>query len=269
MCGRYVTITKVQEIEKRFGVTATEPAAVQVRANVAPGQKAAVITDDAPDQLRFYHFGFTPSWASKRMYVINARSEGDHNLHNHRDYHGAMGIIQKPMFRSSIRKKRCLVVADAFIEGPQKEKLNKPYCVYPTNGERPFAFAGIWDEWVNKSTGEVINSFAIITTQANELMHRIGHHRSPVVLQAEEESIWLDQQADLQDITALLRPFPDDQFNAYPISPRIKSPQVDSLELLRPVGERVFPEYAYSLHQDLKLEGMGASTGRQRRLFED
>ncbi len=269
MCGRYVTITKVKEIEKRFDVTADDPSAFQASANVSPGQKAAVVTNAAPDQLQFFQFGFTPSWAKKQMYVINARSEGDQNPNNDRQYTGGMGIIQKPMFRSSIRSRRCLVVADAFIEGPEKEKLNKPHCVYPRYGDRPFAFAGIWDEWVNQATGEIIKSFAIITTQANDVLERIGHHRSPVILNQEDEQLWLDSKAELPDITSLLRPVADDFLNAYPIGVEIKSPRAHALGLLKPIGERIFPEHTYALHQDLKLEGMGASTGRQRRLFED
>ena len=77
-------------------------------------------------------------------------------------YRGAMGILQKPMFRQSIRTRRCLVVADAFIEGPQREKLAKPYVVYARDGQRPFALAGIWDEWTDTGSGEIIRSFAII-----------------------------------------------------------------------------------------------------------
>ena len=73
-------------------------------------------------------FGFTPSWAKKQFYMINARSEGDHNADNHPGYRGAMGILQKPMFRQSIRTRRCLVIADAFIEGPQTRKARQTLC---------------------------------------------------------------------------------------------------------------------------------------------
>ncbi len=214
-------------------------------------------------------FGFTPSWAKKKMYVINARSEGDHNKEDDVNYHGAKGIISKPMFRSSIRSKRCLVIADAFIEGPKVGKLSKPYCVHIRNGERPFAFAGIWDEWVDKSSGEVFKSFAIITTQANSLTQKIGHHRSPIILNQEDEALWLDSAAELSDVTSLLHPMSGDRMNAYPISADIKSPKNDSLHLLQPIGERVFKEYDYELYSSLNLEGMGAAPSRQRRLFED
>lgn len=264
MCGRYVTVTKIKEVEKRFNVKAEQPKLFSPNTNISHGQKAPVITNEEPDKLQFFQFGFTPFWAKKNMYVINARSEGDHNKENDPNYTGGMGILKKPMFRTSIRKKRCLIVADAFIEGPQKEKLSKPYCVYMVNKESPFAMAGIWDEWVNKESGEIIHSFAIITTVANELMQKIGHHRSPVILSPEKESIWLDDDAELGDVTELLRPYPSEKMNAYPISPEIKNPRANGLDLLEPIGKPVLTEKDYIIYQDLQLFGMGESRARMR-----
>lgn len=72
-------------------------------------------------------FGFTPSWGEKKHFAINARAEGDRNKANDPNYNGGFGILQKPFYKSSIRHKRCLVIADAFIEGPKREKLKKPF----------------------------------------------------------------------------------------------------------------------------------------------
>ena len=210
-------------------------------------------------------FGFTPAWAKKQFYMINARSEGDHNADNDPGYRGAMGILQKPMFRQSIRTRRCLVVADAFIEGPQREKLAKPYVVYARDGQRPFALAGIWDEWTDTATGELVRSFAIITTTACDALQAIGHHRSPVLLDPADEHKWIDPITPLGDVTALLRPIPDGTLNAYPIDPGIKNPRLNGTTLLQPTGERIFPEYDYELHQSLEMFGMGESRARKLR----
>ena len=259
MCGRYVTISSVQSIEKRFQVEATSDVLNRLRpnANVSHGEYAPVITSDAPGTLQLQQFGFTPRWAKKQFYMINARSEGDHNSENDPRYTGAMGILQKPMFRQSIRDRRCLIVADAIIEGPRQEKLTKPYLIYARNGLRPFAMAGIWDEWTNPSTGEITQSFAILTTVSNRLMERIGHHRSPVILHEEAEQNWINPAAPLQDITALLRPYPERFLNAYPISPAIRDPRTNDSDLLQPIGQRVHPEHLYSIHQDLEMFGTG------------
>ena len=270
MCGRYVTVSSVQAIEKRFNVQSTPEvtAAWRPNANVSHGEQAPVIASDAPQALQMQQFGFTPRWAKTQFYMINARSEGDHNKEDDPRYTGAMGIILKPMFRQSIRDRRCLILADAVIEGPKQQKLTKPYLVYPRNGVRPFAMAGIWDEWADPKTGEIIRSFAILTTVANTLLQTIGHHRSPVVLQEEHEHAWLDLSTPLADITAMLGPFPSNAFNAYPISPEIRDPRINGSDLLQPIGQRIHVEYEFMLHQELELFGMRESRARNRRSGE-
>ncbi|NVK28742.1 MAG: SOS response-associated peptidase [Flavobacteriia bacterium] len=263
MCGRYVTVSKVKAVEKRFNAEVATPDLWHINTNVGPGSKAPVIANESPNSIQHFQFGFTPQWAKKPMYVFNARSEGDHNKDNNPSYTGAKGILQKPMFRKSIRDKRCLVLADAFIEGPEKEKLSKPYVVY-LKERRPFAFAGVWDEWVNTDTGEILRSFAILTTVANPLMQKIGHHRSPVILEPDQESDWLSNDLPIQDVTAMLEPYDAKRMNAYPIDPAIKNPRAQGIELLKPTGERVFKEYDYEIYEELRLEGMGETRARQR-----
>lgn len=270
MCGRYVTVSSIQAIEKRFNVQSTPEvtAAWRPNANVSHGEQAPVIASDAPQTLQMQQFGFTPRWAKKQFYMINARSEGDHNKEDDPRYTGAMGIIQKPMFRQSIRDRRCLILADAVIEGPKQEKLTKPYLVYPRNGVRPFAMAGIWDEWADPKTGELIRSFAILTTVANTLLQTIGHHRSPVLLPEENEQAWLDLSTPLADITAMLGPFPSNAFNAYPISPEIRDPRVNGSDLLQPIDQRIHVEHEFMLHEEIELFGMGESRTRNSRSGE-
>lgn len=257
MCGRYVTVSTVQTIEKRFGVRANDPSKHLPNTNVSPGELAPVIASNKPGELQHFTFGLTPSWAKKTMYLINARSEGDHNKENDPGYTGARGIITKPSFRKAIRSQRCLVIADAFIEGPEKEKLNKPYCVYLRNKERPFAMAGIWDEWSHPETGEIVHSFSIVTTVANSVLQAIGHHRSPVILTRENERDWLNPELPLADVTAMLNPFDAEKMNAYPIGAEIKNVRNKGLSLLDPIGERIFPEADIHLKQETRLQGMG------------
>ncbi len=251
-------VQKLELIEKRFNVTAPEGSVWEPAYNISPGQIAPVITSDNPRELQFYHFGLTPFWSKKAMYLINARAEGDHNKEDDPQYKGAKGIITKPSFRKPIRSQRCLVIADAFIEGTIKEKLSKPFVVYLKDHVRPFAIAGIWDEWANKETGEISRGFSIITTTANELLQKLPHHRSPVILDQRAEKKWLDNSLPLADVTKLLRPYPANLMNAYPIGPAIKNPRARGQDLLRPVGERVVPEYDSRTSKDIALQGMGS-----------
>lgn len=261
MCGRYVLVTKISEIEARFGVEASFPFGPAY--NIGPGAMAPVISDDNPKELQLMQFGLTPFWAKKRMYFFNARAEGDHNPENDPRYSGAKGIIKKSAFRKSIRERRCLVIADAFIEGTTEEKLDKPYAVYLPKAGRPFAFAGIWDEWVDTDSGEVVRSFALITAPATPLLQKLPHHRSPVILRADQERKWLDKRTPLADVTAMLSPF-GGEMNAYPISAEIKNPRNQGAHLLKPVGPPVFPDKSLKVEGGVSLQGMGFTRARAR-----
>ena len=93
MCGRYILVQKLELIEKRFNVTAPEGVEWKPAYNIAPGQVAPVITSDNPKELQLFHFGMTPFWAKKPMYMINARAEGDHNKEDNPNYQNGSGRI--------------------------------------------------------------------------------------------------------------------------------------------------------------------------------
>lgn len=257
MCGRYVLVQKVESIEKRFNVKAPIGYLWEPSFNISPGQLAPVITSDHPNHLDLLQFGMTPFWAKKSMYLINARAEGDRNKENNPQYSGSRDIINKPAYRKPIRSQRCLVLADAFIEGTTKEKLSNPFLVYLRNQERPFAFAGIFDEWINPINGNVVRSFSIITTTSNELMQKIPHHRMPVILEKRNEQRWLNKNTPLSDITRMLQPYSSQLMNAYPISSEVKNPQNNFKSLINPLGERIDLEVNLQQNEEIHLYGMG------------
>lgn len=257
MCGRYVQVSKLEVVEKRFNVIAETPELFTPNFNIGAGSNALVITCEEPRKLQWFQFGYSPPWAKKQMYLLNARAEGDANKTNDTKYSGGMGIIQKPAFQEAIRYKRCLVIADCFYEGSFEEGLNKPYIVY-VRERKPFAFAGLYSTWVHKESGEVKNTFAIITTWPNELMQKIGHHRCPVILPQSAESVWLKKDAPLSYITPLLHPPPAKYINAYPVSTAVKNLKNNSKELVQPLGERIYPETELLIRQETVLQGMGS-----------
>lgn len=263
MCGRYTTVSTVARVEERFRVQVPVEQVWEPNANVSAGAAAPVIADENPGAVQLMQFGFTPRWAKKQFYTLNARSEGDSNPDDDPRYAGAMGILRKPMFRQSIRDRRCIVIADAFIEGPKDLKLSRPFLVFPRDGQ-PLALAGIWDEWAHPETGECIRSFAVLTTVANPTLQAIGHHRSPVVLDPDDERVWIDREAPIAEVTALMRPCPTGRLNAHPIDPAIRDPRANGSELLRPTGELVHPEHRYILHEHLQMFGMGEGRARNR-----
>lgn len=234
MCGRYSEVTVAEKLEKNFRAKFSQLDLFKPNPNISVGDYAPVITNDKPNEIQMFQFGLTPHWASKRTYFFNARAEGDHNKENDPNYRGAKGIITKPAFMNSIRSKRCLVLADGFIEGPEGEGLSRPFIIY-LKERKPFAMAGIWSEWTDKETGEIVKSFAIITTTANELLQEIRHHRSPVILNTNDYQKWL-RETNLASITSLLYPYPAELLSAHPISPSIKDPKEKNIDVLKPIG---------------------------------
>ncbi len=259
MCGRYVLVQKTEVLEKRFNIKVPDTLELAPNYNISIGTMAPVIASDKPNELQLFQFGLTPFWAKKRTYFFNARAEGDRNKEDDPNYSGGKDILTKPAFRKPIRSQRCLIPCDCFIEGTTKEGLNKPFVIY-LRDRRPFSLAGIWDQWTDEETGEVVKSFAIVTTVANSLLQMLPHHRSPVILRESEEKTWLKSD-NLHKITDLLKPYPAELMNAHPISPEIKSPKTNGKELINPVGQRLLSELDYNVTTHSRLQGVG--TGKK------
>lgn len=141
-----------------------------------------VITNKLPNQVQFFNWGLIPSWAKDRDIqnsTLNARAET---------------LQEKPSFKNSLQN-RCLVFADGFYEWQwldAKGKQKQPYLITLEN-EMPFAFAGIWNEWMNPSNGEMLKTYAILTVTADPFMSRIHNSklRMPWILSEAEEKIYL------------------------------------------------------------------------------
>jgi putative SOS response-associated peptidase YedK len=218
MCGRFSLTKEELEIEKRFNAKFYSNDLVK-RYNVAPSQLALVMTDEKPHELQHYKWGLIPSWAKEASIgykMINAKSET---------------IFQKPSFRNLIKNKRCLVIADGFYEWkPLTLKHKQPYRI-GLKGDDLFAFAGLWDSWTDKASGEIINSFTIITTNANEVVSPI-HDRMPVILEVEDEQKWISRNISHDEIVKMLTSYPKEKMKAYPVSEKVNSPKNDSEELI-------------------------------------
>ncbi len=268
MCGRASVITPAALLEKRFNAAFAKAELLSENVNISAGNSIPVITMEAPNHIQMFTLGYTPHWAHKQTFMINARAEGSNNPDNDPSYKGPAGIFQKPMFRHAIKSQRCLILVDGFIEGPKIEKLNKPYLVYPNKDRGPFALAGIYDVWEHPLTGEQHHTVAIVTTAANRLTKHIGHHRAPVVLTKKQEEQWLDKDLCIASLSKIMTPFDDKGFNAYPISQKIKNPDQNGLELLKPIGDKLYKDYDRCLYERLKYVEEDTFNIREERLVE-
>jgi putative SOS response-associated peptidase YedK len=229
MCTRY-SLTKNKEfLSKRFGVPA--PESWKVRYNVGPGQSMPVITNRRSDEISFFRWGFIPNWSldeTTGQNLINAKGET---------------ILSKAPFKQAIKSQRCLILADGYFEWKKLGRAKIPYRITLSNDEI-FAFAGIWDYWEN-SSGEIINSFSIITTVANKLVSDIND-RMPVILTQENEKKWLSDKLSEQDITALLIPFDSEKMSYYQAHKVVNSAEYDYPECIQ-VAPKIYPGESFSL----------------------
>ncbi|MEK7287346.1 MAG: SOS response-associated peptidase [Elusimicrobiota bacterium] len=223
MSGRYSQSASFEVLRNRFGLDLAS-LDIRPRYNIAPGQVVPLAVAGKSRYLKAMRWGLIPSWVKDFSF-----GEGSFNVR-------AETLMEKTSFKSSFQKRRCLVLADGFyewrvIEGGRKKIPMR----IALKSREPFAMAGIWDIWEHPSRGPM-ESFAIVTTQANDFMRPI-HERMPVILRPQDEAKWLDPR--LKDICALvplLTPAPSGPFEVYEVSSLINSPVNDSPECFNPAS---------------------------------
>ena len=224
MCGRFTLTIDPAHLQEAFP-WAVIPDDLSPRFNIAPSQPVAVIPNTGDNGLAMYKWGLIPSWSKDPSIgdrMINARAET---------------LAEKPSFRNAYRRRRCLILADGFYEWKQNPGIKSKQPIYiRLINDQPFAFAGLWELW-NSPDGSEIHSCTIITTQPNSLIQSI-HNRMPVILFPHAYQQWITP-SDLpaNELNGLLIPYPADEMIAYPVSKMVNSPQFESPDLIKPVGE--------------------------------
>ncbi len=222
MCGRFTLRTPASVVAAQFGLFETPSFAP--RFNIAPTQPVLAVRcaperSDCLRELALLRWGLVPSWAGDLSIgnrLINARAES---------------VAEKPAFRAALRRRRCLVVADGFYEWQKSAKKKQPYFIHMRD-DGPFAFAGLWESWEGPDHS-AIESCTLLTTEANALVEPI-HDRMPVILGAKDYGRWLDPAIQKPDeLALLLRPYAQEEMEAYPVSSHVNSPANEDPECIR------------------------------------
>jgi len=199
------------------------PDGYRARYNISPGQAIGVVTNEAPKQLDFLTWGLIPSWSKgvkMTKFLVNARAES---------------VSTRLSFKSSFRRRRCLVFADGYYEWVKEKGRREKIPFYVQLRSRAiFAFAGIWDSWLSID-GSEIKSCCIITTDPNELVGEI-HHRMGVILDQEDFDIWLQSgEAHPDELLDLLRPYPAEKMRYQEVSTYVTKKENDGEACIQPV----------------------------------
>jgi putative SOS response-associated peptidase YedK len=228
MCGRFARKSTQEVLADWFGVELEDMPWFAPSYNAAPQSVQPVVRQNRDTGSREFaqmRWGLVPFWAKDAKFgysTINARAEE---------------AASKPAYREALKKRRCLVPADAFYEWQRIDKKTRHPFAFALRSGEPYAMAGLWERWQPKE-GEVLETFTILTTDPNELMEPV-HDRMPVILEPRDYERWLD--ADGHDSgdgarppVELLRPFPAEKMVAWPVSERVGNVRNNDPQLLEP-----------------------------------
>jgi putative SOS response-associated peptidase YedK len=236
MCGRYSAAGNLSELAKFIDFICRAPFFAP-RYNIAPRQQAPVIIlNNFQPELKLMRWGLIPPWAKDEEIgdkLINTRAET---------------ISEKISFKKALLSQRCLIPADGFFEWQRKNKEFTPFR-FTMRDNSFFCFAGIYEKWVrplksgefiidddpeNPPPSQIIETFSIITTEANEMVSAV-HGRMPVILDQDRYLWWLDaRNNELNSLKFILRPYPAEDMDCYRVSKLVNNAKNDSPECILP-----------------------------------
>ena len=207
MCGRY-SLEFDEGFYTRFKLS--NKLSFTTNYNVAPGQTLPVVISHSPNTMEFMKWGLIPFWEEKKdkpKGLINIRQDT---------------IATKGWAHKYIQFQRCLVPVSGFYEWKRDNLGKHPYYFYLKDNTY-YSFAGVYSETKNPVSGEVVKSYSIITTEANDVMRPI-HDRLPVILKQKDEDEWLNHDmVEVEQINEFLRPYNEKDMDKFPVSEAVNS----------------------------------------------
>lgn len=225
MCGAYgLSVRSIQNLIDRYDIVNFLDN-FKPRWNIRPGQSNPVIVNQGNKEIELMVWGLIPHFAASEQYkykTINAKAETVDTL---------------PTFRHSFVNKRCLIPATGFYEPDKINFVKQPYPwhYFKMKDNSIFSFAGLYGIWEDKNNGKEIHSYSIITTVPNTIVGKY-HDRMPVILEKEEEDIWLSPDInEASQLLPLLKTFPDDELEEWEVGVAARNSRNDYPEVIEPV----------------------------------
>jgi putative SOS response-associated peptidase YedK len=195
--------------------------------NIAPQTFQPIVRlsrDTGERELTMMRWGLVPFWSKDGkagFSTINAKAET---------------LTTSPAFREAFQRRRCLVPAEWFYEWAKIDaKTKQPYAI-ALRDQSIFAFAGLWESWKDKATGERLLTYTIVTTDPNELIERQRlHNRMPVILAPKDYERWLAPAHPSHLPVDLLKPFPSDLMTTWKVSSAVGNVKNDEPSLVAPI----------------------------------
>ncbi len=214
MCGRKTLTKDKAEIIKEYLVKESNAKFDwQPSYNIAPTQTTPILVQNGERKIISMRWGLLPFWAKDQKIgykMINARSET---------------LTQKQSFAPLLKDHRCIVITDGYYEWKTDNTGKQPYYIFRDNHDF-MPMAGLWSQWRSK-TGEIINSYTVITTEPAEKIAHI-HNRMPAIITSDNMQIWLNYKKFTPGKAVnALNPYRE-KLNFYPVSKYMNSPKNNS-----------------------------------------
>lgn len=163
------------------------------KGDVLPTDLAPVFTHARPREIRYMRWGLIPGFTTDPKTVApmyNARAET---------------LTELASFKNLIMTSRCLILNEGFYEFEKQGDERIQWKISPTQ-EDYFYKAGLWTTWRNHKSGEIIESFTMITCDPKNTAISSIHNRMPIIMTQPERRLWMNPNATKEQLLALLKP---------------------------------------------------------------
>ncbi len=224
MCGRFLLTSPIDVISDTFSVDTH--ANIPVRYNIAPTQPVLIVrnSEKGKRELAGVEWGLVPEWAKelrREKPMINARIET---------------VIEKPSFRSPMKRTRCLVPANGWYEWKGSVGSKQPWLIESVT-EKPIAFAGLWTTWHGIDGESWLETMVILTAPAEGPLKSL-HHRRPLVVRSQQYSDWLEPHDPLpRDFIARFDWVEETEFTMKKVSRRVSNVHNDDAGCIAPPSD--------------------------------
>lgn len=218
---------ETDDLKQRFDAESLPDDQIKPTWNAAPGQLLPVVSQRSSGRsVDLMKWGLIPVWAKERSIgyrMFNARAES---------------VFDKPTWKGPVLHHRCIVPINGFYEWQKTDDGKQPFYIYDPK-QSILGLAGVSSQWTDKTTGEVIESFSIVTTEPNKEMRPI-HDRMPVIIDPEDEAKWLDPKVDTADkIDPYLHPYHDGGLKMHPVDAAVGNARNNDASLIVAVQAKV------------------------------
>ena len=222
MCGRYVNFMSADDIKKVFGID--DVPEFGPKFNQAPGSKSPIVHLDENGKrvCTMMLWGLIPFWSKDGKVKFTSNAWADK-------------VRTSGSFREPFKSRRCIVPVNGFYEWQETPTGKQPFYITLQNSD-VMVFAGIYDRWKNPETGEIVQSFAIITCDPNDMIAQL-HNRMPVILDESQWDAWLSPETNVFDAEKMLRAYPSELMRRQKVTKKVGNSRNEGPELIKPIDD--------------------------------